>query len=93
MNGSKRVLIVEARFYEDIADGLYEGVVAELEKAGVAHDRITVPGVFEIPTADAVPGTVVQVMQAGYVLHGRLLRPAMVGVAKGEPPKKVDEEV
>ncbi|MCB2101156.1 MAG: 6,7-dimethyl-8-ribityllumazine synthase [Rhodobacterales bacterium] len=51
MNGSKRVLIVEARFYEDIADGLYEGVVAELEKAGVAHDRITVPGVFEIPTA------------------------------------------
>ena len=31
------------------------------------------------------PGTVVQVLQAGYVMHDRLLRPAMVVVAKGDP--------
>ena len=36
----------------------------------------------EIPTADAEPGTVVQVMQDGYQIKDRLLRPALVGVAK-----------
>jgi molecular chaperone GrpE len=44
---------------------------------------------FEVPTAEHQPGTVVQVMQAGYLIHDRLLRPALVGVAKqpaGEAP-------
>lgn len=50
---------------------------------------------FEVPTTDQQPGTVVQVMQAGYLIHDRLLRPALVGVAKqagGEtsPTGKVD---
>ena len=35
--------------------------------------------------ADKPAGTIVEVLQAGYVLHDRLLRPAMVGVAKGGP--------
>jgi molecular chaperone GrpE len=38
---------------------------------------------IEIPSADAEPGTIVQEMQAGYMIKDRLLRPAMVGVAKG----------
>lgn len=46
--------------------------------------------VFEVPETGKLPGTVVQVVQPGYVVNGRLLRPAMVGVAKGEPPQKVD---
>jgi molecular chaperone GrpE len=37
---------------------------------------------FEVPSADAEPGTIVQEMQAGYMLKDRLLRPALVGVAK-----------
>jgi molecular chaperone GrpE len=37
---------------------------------------------FEVPDASAPPGTVVQVMQAGYVIGERCLRPALVGVAK-----------
>ena len=37
---------------------------------------------MEIPTEDAEPGTIVQEMQAGYMIKDRLLRPAMVGVAK-----------
>ena len=37
---------------------------------------------FEAPTADHEPGTVTQEIQAGYTLAGRLLRPALVGVAK-----------
>ena len=34
--------------------------------------------------ADAEPNTVVMVMQKGYVLHGRVLRPALVSVAKAK---------
>lgn len=37
---------------------------------------------IEMPTADAEPGTIVQEMQAGYMIKDRLLRPALVGVAK-----------
>ena len=49
-----RVLIVEARFYDDIQDALLEGAVAELKAVGVSHDVITVPGALEIPAAMAI---------------------------------------
>src|SRR6476469_8882960 len=49
-----RVLIVEARFYDDIQDALLEGALAELKAAGVSHDVITVPGALEIPAAIAI---------------------------------------
>ncbi len=49
-----RVLIVEARFYDDIADALLAGAVRELEAAGVGFDRVTVPGSLEIPAAVAM---------------------------------------
>lgn len=45
------LLIVEARYYEDIADQLLRGAAGELEKAGTTHTTVTVPGVFEIPAA------------------------------------------
>jgi len=51
---------------------------------------------FEVPNADQPPGTIVSVMQAGYALKERLLRPAMVGVAKApgaEPEQHVDTKV
>jgi molecular chaperone GrpE len=38
---------------------------------------------FEVPNTGQPAGSIVQVMQPGYLLHDRLLRPAMVGVAKG----------
>ncbi len=46
-------------------------------------------GVLQVEEADALPGTVVREMQAGYLLNGRLLRPAMVGVAK-EPEQAIE---
>src|SRR6195952_5934086 len=49
-----RVLIVEARFYDDIQDALLEGALAELQAAGVTHEIITVPGALEIPAAIAI---------------------------------------
>ena len=48
---SANILIVEARFYEHISDGLLDGATAALEKAGATFDRIAVPGALEIPTA------------------------------------------
>lgn len=49
-----RVLIVEARFYDDIADALLAGATRALEEAGVSFDRLTVPGALEIPAAVAM---------------------------------------
>ena len=45
------VLILEARFYDHIADGLLDGVKAVLADAGVTYDIITVPGIYELPAA------------------------------------------
>ena len=49
-----RVLIVEARFYTDIADALAAGAIAALEAAGATYRRVAVPGAFEIPAAIAM---------------------------------------
>lgn len=48
---TRRVLIVEARFYEDIADELAAGAIDVLEEEGLPYDRIAVPGVLEVPAA------------------------------------------
>ncbi len=48
------VLIVEARFYDHIADMLLEGATRALQAAGVEIERITLPGALEIPPAIAV---------------------------------------
>ena len=81
----------------DKMKGLVDGIEAtqrELDKVFSQHGitRIAAVGMpldpnqhqamIEIPSADAEPGTVVQEMQSGYMIKDRLLRPAMVGVAK-----------
>jgi len=45
------VMIVEARFYADIADELAKGAIAAIEAAGATWQRFEVPGAFEIPAA------------------------------------------
>jgi 6,7-dimethyl-8-ribityllumazine synthase len=55
-----RILIVEARFYDDIADALLAGATKALKEAGATFDCLSVPGSLEIPTAitlalDAAP--------------------------------------
>lgn len=52
---------------------------------------------FEIPAADTQPGLILQVVEEGYTIHDRLLRPARVGVAKANPtasppPHTIDEQ-
>jgi len=48
---SVRVLVIEARFYDQIADELLAGAIAEIEAAGATFERVTVPGALEIPLA------------------------------------------
>ena len=54
MTEQPHILIVEARFYEDIADELVAGAATTIEAAGGAVDRVSVPGAFEIPAAIAI---------------------------------------
>ena len=59
--------------------------VKKLEPKGERFDPNFHQAMFEVPNADVPAGTVVQVVQTGYVIGDRVLRPAMVGVAKGGP--------
>src|SRR4051812_8462731 len=56
--------------------------VVRVEALGQPLDPHRHQAMVEIPSPDAEPGTIVQEMQAGYMLKDRLLRPALVGVAK-----------
>jgi molecular chaperone GrpE len=56
-----------------------------IDPKGEAFDHNFHQAIFEAERPDTPAGTVVEVLQPGYVLHERLLRPAMVGVAKGGP--------
>jgi 6,7-dimethyl-8-ribityllumazine synthase len=51
MAAAPHVMVVEARFYPDIADELARGAIAALERAGATFERFAVPGVLEIPGA------------------------------------------
>jgi molecular chaperone GrpE len=56
----------------------------KLETIGQKFDPNFHQAMFEIPTSEAAPGTVVQEVQSGYAVGERCLRPALVGVAKAE---------
>lgn len=79
--------------FKNLLTGI-EATSREIDKVFASHgiSRIAAMGLpldpnqhqamIEIPTGDAEPGTVVQELQAGYMIKDRLLRPAMVAVAK-----------
>lgn len=68
----------------DLQNSLERHGVRKLEPLGQKFDPHLHQAVFEIPTEEQPAGTVMQVMQSGYVIGDRVLRPAMVGVAKGQ---------
>lgn len=77
MTTAPKILIIEARFYQDIADALAEGAIASLEAAGAKYDRVSVPGVLEIPAALAMAMTAMEdggVMYDGFVVLGCVIR-------------------
>ena len=58
--------------------------IRKVETVGAKFDPNMHQALFEMPTKDHPPGTVVQEMQSGFAIGDRCLRPAMVGVAKAE---------
>jgi molecular chaperone GrpE len=59
--------------------------IKRIDPKGERFDHNFHQAIFEVENAGKPAGTVIEVLQPGYVLHDRLLRPAMVGVAKGAP--------
>lgn len=56
--------------------------ISKIEAQGQPLDPNRHQAMMEVPSADAEPGTIVQEIQTGYMIKDRLLRPALVGVAK-----------
>lgn len=77
MTAAPNILIIEARFYGDIADALAEGATKTLEAAGATFERISVPGVLEIPAALSMALSAMEnkgVFYDGFVLLGCVIR-------------------
>jgi molecular chaperone GrpE len=70
---------------KDFLDAFARQGVEKLEPVGEPFDHNFHQAMFELEDPEKPAGTVVQLMQAGYRLHDRLLRAAMVGVSKGGP--------
>jgi 6,7-dimethyl-8-ribityllumazine synthase len=71
------VLIIEARFYDDMADALLDGAKSALEAAGATYDIVTVPGALEIPAAVAMALDGADnggILYDGYVALGMVIR-------------------
>ncbi|MFT4002072.1 MULTISPECIES: 6,7-dimethyl-8-ribityllumazine synthase [Rhizobium] len=76
-SSNAHILIVEARFYDDMADALLDGAKAALDAAGATYDVVTVPGALEIPAAIAMAldgGDNGNVVYDGYVALGMVIR-------------------
>jgi molecular chaperone GrpE len=63
--------------------------VRRIETKGQKFDPAVHQAMFEMESPDAQPGTVVEEIQAGYVIGDRTLRPALVGIAKRAKPSVV----
>jgi len=59
--------------------------VRKIEPLGELFNHNEHQAMFEVENTGQQAGTIVELLQPGYLLHDRLLRPAMVGVAKGDP--------
>ena len=63
----------------------------QINPIGEKFDYNIHQAMFEVPTTDKDPGFVVEVSQRGYLLHDRLVRPAMVGISKKPEEETTDQ--
>ena len=84
----KNILIGLEMTVQEVTKIMEKHGVKIISPEGEKFDYNLHQAMFEVPTEDAEPGTVVAVAQSGYVLHDRLIRPAMVGVAKAPDSDK-----
>jgi len=80
-SASTHVLIVEARFYEKLADELVNGAMRELKKQGATCERLSVPGAFEIPAAIRFGADAARTPEGNAPFHGFI---ALGCVIRGE---------
>ena len=71
------ILIVEARYHPDVADALVDGATAALEKGGARFERVSMPGVLELPAAIAIAARSARPFD-GYVALGCVTGPAHI---------------
>jgi molecular chaperone GrpE len=88
-NGALKILLEGVQLTARELQTVFErhGIV-KLDPMGERLDPHRHEAMFEVPDPAQPSGTIVQVLQPGYLLHDRLLRPARVGVAKGGPAAK-----
>jgi molecular chaperone GrpE len=66
--------------------------IKKISPLGEKYDHDHHEALFEVPTSDAEPGTVMQVVEEGYIIHDRLLRAARVGVSKALVPSNDEDD-
>ena len=86
----KNLVIGVEMISREMASILERHGITRILPMGEKFDHNKHQAMFEVPTNDAEPGVVVQVAQSGWMLHDRLLSPAMVGVAKAADPATGD---
>jgi molecular chaperone GrpE len=69
----------------ELLKGFEKHNIKKLEPLGAKFDPNLHQAMYEVPDSSVAAGTVVQVVQAGYTIGDRILRPALVGVSKGGP--------
>ena len=83
----KNILIGVDMTGREVASVLERHGISKINPDGEKFDYNLHQAMFEVPTNEVEAGTVVQVVQLGYLLHDRLIRPAMVGVSKAVEPE------
>jgi molecular chaperone GrpE len=66
-----------------LLNALEKNGVKRFDPSGEKFDPNFQQAMYEVPDASVPPGTVIQVVQAGYMIGDRVLRPALVAVSKG----------
>jgi molecular chaperone GrpE len=75
-----------------LLNALEKNGVKKFDPSGEKFDPNFQQAMYEVPDASVPPGTVVQVVQAGYMIGDRVLRPALVAVSKGGAKAGVSEQ-
>ena len=87
----KNILVGVEMISTEIDSILQKHHITKINPIGEKFNYNHHQAMFEVPNNDVEAGTVVQVAQPGYLLHERLIRPAMVGVSKKDSSIDTDE--
>ncbi len=77
-----------ALVYREIMSTFDKHGVSQIDAAGQVFDPAVHEAIGQIPNAEAPPNTVVQVLQRGYVIHDRMVRPSRVLVSRAPTPEE-----